>query len=80
MSTNSSYNPFAPAPAPPSNLGLYRVLSPRAGIRVSPLCLGSMSFGTKYSMIARSIPKEQSFEVLDEFYNNGGNFVDTASS
>jgi aryl-alcohol dehydrogenase-like predicted oxidoreductase len=63
---------------PPNNLGLYRVLSPRAGIRVSPMCLGAMNLGTKWSMIMRSVAKEQSFEVLDEFYNNGGNFIDTA--
>ena len=37
---------FQPAPEPPSKLGVYRVLSPRAGVRVSPICLGAMSIGT----------------------------------
>ena len=33
------------AAAPKSALGRYRLLSPTAGIRVSPLCLGAMNFG-----------------------------------
>lgn len=36
---------FQPAPEPPTKLGVYRVLSPRAGVRVSPICLGAMSIG-----------------------------------
>ncbi|KAF5350415.1 hypothetical protein D9758_012469 [Tetrapyrgos nigripes] len=76
--SSSTYHPFAPAPAPPSNLGLYRVLSPHAGIRVSPICLGAMNLGDKWDMMMSFVLKEQSFKVLDEFYNNGGNFIDTA--
>ncbi|KAK9490127.1 hypothetical protein V1508DRAFT_400187 [Lipomyces doorenjongii] len=30
---------------PKSLLGVHRILSPTAGIRVSPLCLGAMNFG-----------------------------------
>lgn len=33
------------APPPNSPLGRYRLLSLTASIRVSPLCLGGMSFG-----------------------------------
>lgn len=36
---------FQPAPEPASKLGVYRVLSPRSGVRVSPICLGAMSIG-----------------------------------
>jgi hypothetical protein len=39
----SSLMPLAPPPKSP--LGRYRLLSPTASIRVSPLCLGGMSFG-----------------------------------
>lgn len=36
---------FESAPEPPSELGRYRILSSRAGVRVSPLCLGALSIG-----------------------------------
>lgn len=39
---------FAPAPEPPSQLGIHRVLAPTAGVKVSPLCLGTMNFGTAW--------------------------------
>ncbi|CAK7224111.1 hypothetical protein SBRCBS47491_005437 [Sporothrix bragantina] len=38
-------NPFATPPAPTTALARYRLLSPLAGVRVSPLCLGAMNFG-----------------------------------
>jgi hypothetical protein len=34
-----------PAPIPKSLLGRHRLLSPTAGVLVSPLCLGAMNFG-----------------------------------
>lgn len=36
---------FKPAPEPATPLGRHRILSPTAGVRVSPLCLGAMSIG-----------------------------------
>lgn len=36
---------FAPLPPPKTPLGYYRMLSPTASVRVSPLCLGAMNFG-----------------------------------
>ena len=39
---------FSVAPKPPSLLGYHRVLSPSAGVKVSPLCLGTMNFGTAW--------------------------------
>ncbi|KDQ33591.1 hypothetical protein PLEOSDRAFT_1099550 [Pleurotus ostreatus PC15] len=72
---------FTPAPPPPSKLGRYRVLSPKAGIYVSPLALGAMSIGDKWDSIGLgAMNKESSFELLDAYYDNGGNFIDTSSN
>ncbi|EXJ61288.1 aryl-alcohol dehydrogenase AAD14 [Cladophialophora psammophila CBS 110553] len=71
---------FTPAPEPPTELGRYRVLSPNAGVRVSPLCLGAMSIGDAWSEFMGSMSKEQSFKLLDAFVEAGGNFIDTASN
>lgn len=68
------------AKAPKTPLGLYRVLSPKAGIRVSPLCLGAMSLGDAWSNALGSCSKEESWKLLDAFYEAGGNFVDTANN
>ncbi len=48
----------------------------RTGLRVSPLCLGAMGFGTGWGWGAD--PK-QSFEMLDLYFQGGGNFIDTAN-
>lgn len=40
---------FKPAPEPTTPLGYRRILSPNAGIRVSPLCLGGMSLGEAWA-------------------------------
>ena len=72
---------FAPAPAPATPLGRSRVLSPLAGIRVSPLQLGAMSIGDQWDKIGLgAMDKESSFKLLDAFYEAGGNFIDTANS
>ena len=72
---------FGPATPPPTPLGRYRVLSPLAGIRVSPLILGGMSIGDKWDSIGMGIMnKEDSFKLLDDFFEAGGNFIDTASN
>ena len=36
---------FSAQSIPKSALGYHRVLAPTAGVRVSPLCLGTMNFG-----------------------------------
>lgn len=69
---------WKPAPEPECELGRYRILSPTAGIRVSPLQLGAMSIGDAWSSFMGSMDKEASFKLLDAFYDAGGNFVDTA--
>lgn len=43
----------------------------RSGLRVSPICMGTMSFGTWSS-------REEAFRILDKAYEHGINFYDTA--
>lgn len=71
---------FAP-PAPPATLlGRYRILSPNAGIRVSPLQLGAASIGDQWEKFGQgSMDKESSFKLLDAYYDAGGNLIDTAN-
>ena len=81
MSADNEISPFAPVPPPATALGRYRMLSSRAGVRVSPLCLGAMSIGDAWEEFGMgSMNKESSFKLLDAYYDAGGNFVDTASS
>lgn len=68
-----------PAPAPKTALGQHRVLSSTAGIRVSPLILGGMSIGDAWSSFMGSMGKKQAFELLDAYFDAGGNFLDTAN-
>ncbi|KAF8832859.1 NADP-dependent oxidoreductase domain-containing protein [Lentinula edodes] len=71
---------WQPAPDPPTKLGVYRVLSPRAGVRVSPICLGAMSIGDQWNSLMGSMDKESSFKLLDAYFDMGGNFIDTANN
>lgn len=71
---------FEPAGDPPTELGRTRVLSARAGVRVSPLQLGAMSIGEAWKAGMGSMDKQQSFKLLDAFYEAGGNFIDTANN
>lgn len=67
-------------PPPQTPLGRYRVLSPLAGVRVSPLQLGAMSIGDKWAQYGMgSMDKESSFKLLDAYFEAGGNFIDTAN-
>ncbi|KAF6757772.1 NADP-dependent oxidoreductase domain-containing protein [Ephemerocybe angulata] len=71
---------FAPPPPPKSKLGNYRKFCTLAGVHVSPIILGGMSIGDKwgdYGMGAMN--KEDSFKLLDAYYDLGGNFIDTAN-
>jgi aryl-alcohol dehydrogenase-like predicted oxidoreductase len=58
---------FPPAPEPKSALGYYRQLAPSAGVKVSPLGLGGMSFGTAWGSVLASCDKTTTFEILDYF-------------
>lgn len=70
----------APAAQPPKSLlGRHRILAPTAAVHVSPICLGAMSFGNAWSSFMGECSKETAFEILDFFYEQGGNFIDTAN-
>ncbi|EMC96820.1 hypothetical protein BAUCODRAFT_70131 [Baudoinia panamericana UAMH 10762] len=71
---------FAPAPEPKTELGRYRTLSSRAGIKCSPLQLGAMSIGDAWQGFMGSMSREASFKLLDAYYDAGGNFIDTANN
>lgn len=71
---------FAATPAPKTPLAEYRVLSPSAAVRVSPLCLGAMSLGNQWAALGSKMSVEDAFAFLDTFYDAGGNFIDTANS
>ncbi len=48
----------------------YRYIG-RSGLRVSPICLGTMTFGTQAD-------KKEAFAIMDKAYEAGINFFDTA--
>ncbi len=78
---DNRFTMFTPAPEPATRLGYYRKLAPRAGIHVSPLCLGGMSIGDKWEQFGMgSMDKDASFRLLDAYFDAGGNFVDTANN
>src|SRR6476660_8952914 len=49
----------------------------RSGLRVSPLCLGTMTFGTEWGWGSE---ETVSRSVFDRYVDAGGNFVDTADA
>ena len=53
----------------------YRLLG-SSGLRVSELCLGTMTFGEDWGWGA---PAEESRKIYDAFLDAGGNFIDTAN-
>jgi len=58
----------------PTRLDHYRLLG-RSGLRVSPLCLGTMTFGTDWGWGA---DEATSRAMFDAYAEAGGNFLDTA--
>lgn len=68
------------APPPKSPLGRYRILSPTASVRVSPLCLGAMNFGDAWKDRMGVCDKPTVFQILDFFHEQGGNFIDTSGN
>jgi aryl-alcohol dehydrogenase-like predicted oxidoreductase len=67
MSTTKSY------------LSRHRQLAPNASVRVSPLCLGTMTFGKGDIQMQGKTTEAESTAILDAFYQAGGNFIDTAN-
>ncbi|MDT8914994.1 aldo/keto reductase [Amycolatopsis sp. PS_44_ISF1] len=55
-------------------LDTYRLLG-RSGLRVSPLALGTATFGTEWGWGAE---KDQARELFDTYVEHGGNLLDTA--
>lgn len=53
----------------------YKLLG-RSGLRVSELCLGTMTFGEEWGWGAS---KEESRRMFDTYVEAGGNFIDTAN-
>jgi aryl-alcohol dehydrogenase-like predicted oxidoreductase len=53
------------------SLDSYRLLG-RSGLRVSPLALGTMTFGW-------GADRDEAWAILDAYVDRGGNFVDTAN-
>jgi aryl-alcohol dehydrogenase-like predicted oxidoreductase len=53
----------------------YKLLGP-SGLRVSELCLGTMSFGDAWGFGA---DEKESHRILGDFAEAGGNFIDTAN-
>ncbi|KAB5532582.1 aldo/keto reductase [Coniochaeta sp. 2T2.1] len=68
------------APPPKSPMGRYRLLSPNASVKVSPLCLGAMNFGNAWKDYMGACDQKTTEAILDFFYENGGNFIDTANN
>ena len=48
----------------------------RSGLRVSPFCLGTMTFGQDWEWGSTT---EESIRILDAYTDRGGNFIDTAN-
>ena len=53
----------------------YRLLG-HSGLRVSEICLGTMTFGEDWGW---GSSKDESRQILDAFFEAGGNFIDTAN-
>ena len=53
----------------------YRLLG-RSGLKISPMALGTMTFGTKWNFGA---DESTSRALFDRYVDHGGNFIDTAN-
>ncbi|KAF7188323.1 Norsolorinic acid reductase A [Pseudocercospora fuligena] len=69
---------FEPPPKPTNPIGLHRILSPTASVKVSPICLGGISIGSSWSSAFGK--NDEPFDLLDAYYQMGGNFIDTSNT
>ena len=60
----------------PLSLDTYRLLG-SSGLRVSPLALGTMTFGTDWGWGA---DREEARRIFDTYVERGGNFIDSANN
>lgn len=68
-------------PEPRTKIGRHRQLGPLAGVHVSPIQLGAASIGEKWHEIGLgAMNRENSFKLLDAYYEAGGNFIDTSGN
>jgi hypothetical protein len=56
----------------------YKLLG-KSGLRVSELCLGTMTFGDVWRDWGLATSKEESKKIFEGFAAAGGNFIDTAN-
>jgi aryl-alcohol dehydrogenase-like predicted oxidoreductase len=56
----------------------YKVLG-KTGLRVSEICLGTMTFGQDWGDFLKGASKEESKKIFDSYVDSGGNFIDTAN-
>lgn len=56
----------------------YRYLG-RSGLKVSTICLGTMTFSHSEGILPTQCDEETSHAILDRFVALGGNFIDTAN-
>src|SRR5579885_2508592 len=61
-------------PNMPLTLDTYRLLG-RSGLRVSPLSLGTMTFGSDWGWGADDAEARR---IFDAYVDRGGNFIDTS--
>jgi aryl-alcohol dehydrogenase-like predicted oxidoreductase len=59
-----------------NSLDTYRLLG-RSGLRVSPMALGTMTFGTDWGWGA---DREEAHRIFDAYVDRGGNFIDSANN
>jgi aryl-alcohol dehydrogenase-like predicted oxidoreductase len=59
-----------------NSLDTYRLLG-RSGLRVSPLALGTMTFGTDWGWGA---DREEARRIFDAYVDRGGNFIDSSNN
>jgi aryl-alcohol dehydrogenase-like predicted oxidoreductase len=59
-----------------NSLDTYRLLG-RSGLRVSPLALGTMTFGSDWGWGA---DREEAHRIFDAYVDRGGNFIDSSNN
>jgi aryl-alcohol dehydrogenase-like predicted oxidoreductase len=59
-----------------NSLDSYRLLG-RSGLRVSPLALGTMTFGTDWGW---GSDREEAHRIFDAYVDRGGNFIDSSNN
>jgi aryl-alcohol dehydrogenase-like predicted oxidoreductase len=66
----------ADMPHQTNSLDTYRLLG-RSGLRVSPMALGTMTFGLDWGWGA---DREEAHRIFDAYVDRGGNFIDSANN